>query len=33
MPAPWIQIKIMQLMAMLGENDQKVSEQMYEILG
>ena len=32
MPAPWIQIRILQVLAMLGSNDQKVSEQIYEIL-
>lgn len=32
MPAPWIQIRILQILAMLGANDQKVSEQIYEIL-
>lgn len=32
MPAPWIQIKILQVLALLGEKDQKVSEQIYEVL-
>ncbi|KAL4495086.1 hypothetical protein ABPG72_015786 [Tetrahymena utriculariae] len=32
-PAPWIQIKILQILAILGKKDQKVSEQIYEILG
>lgn len=31
-PAPWIQIKIMQILSMLGKNDQKASEHIYEIL-
>ncbi|KRX02553.1 Armadillo-type fold [Pseudocohnilembus persalinus] len=32
MPAPWIQIKILQILAQLGANDLKTSEQMYEVL-
>ncbi|EGR32873.1 hypothetical protein IMG5_068280 [Ichthyophthirius multifiliis] len=32
-PAPWIQIKNLQILAILGKKDQKVSEQIYEILG
>ena len=32
MPAPWIQIRILQILSLLGSNDQKVSEQIYEIL-
>lgn len=31
-PAPWIQIKIMQILRVLGCNDQKASEHIYEIL-
>jgi AP-4 complex subunit epsilon-1 len=31
-PAPWIQIKIMQILGLLGCNDQKSSEHIYEIL-
>jgi len=31
-PAPWIQIKILQILAMLGANDQKTSEHIYEVL-
>jgi AP-4 complex subunit epsilon-1 len=31
-PAPWIQIKLLQILAMLGANDQKVSEHIYEVL-
>lgn len=33
MPAPWLQIQLLQLLAVLGENDKKASEQMYEVLG
>ena len=33
MPAPWIQIRILQILALLGANDLKTSEQVYEILG
>lgn len=33
MPAPWIQCRLLQILALLGENDQRVSEQIYEILG
>lgn len=32
MPAPWLQIKLLELLAILGEDDKKASEQMYEIL-
>lgn len=32
MPAPWIQIKILQILAVLGSKDQKTSEHIYEIL-
>jgi len=32
MPAPWIQIKLIQILALLGENDQPTSEQIYEML-
>eukprot|EP01125_Pyxidicula_operculata_P002378 TRINITY_DN12256_c0_g1_i1.p1 TRINITY_DN12256_c0_g1~~TRINITY_DN12256_c0_g1_i1.p1 ORF type:complete len:1205 (-),score=382.26 TRINITY_DN12256_c0_g1_i1:22-3636(-) len=31
-PAPWVQIKILSLLAQLGANDKKVSENMYEII-
>jgi len=31
-PAPWIQIKLLQILALLGANDQKTSEQIYEIV-
>ena len=31
-PAPWIQIKLLQILALLGSNDQKVSEHIYEVL-
>lgn len=31
-PAPWIQIKLLQILAMLGANDQKTSEHIYEVL-
>ncbi|CAK9005519.1 AP-4 complex subunit epsilon (AP-4 adaptor complex subunit epsilon) (Adaptor-related protein complex 4 subunit epsilon) (Epsilon subunit of AP-4) (Epsilon-adaptin) [Durusdinium trenchii] len=31
-PAPWIQIKLLKLLATLGENDQRTSEQMYSVL-
>ena len=30
-PAPWIQIKILQILGKLGTDDLKVSEQMYEV--
>jgi len=33
MPAPWIQIKLLQLLATLGSNDKQNSEAMYEVLG
>ena len=33
MPAPWLQIRLLQLLAILGEDDKKASEQMYEMLG
>eukprot|EP00357_Protocruzia_adherens_P036425 CAMPEP_0114990534 /NCGR_PEP_ID=MMETSP0216-20121206/10855_1 /TAXON_ID=223996 /ORGANISM="Protocruzia adherens, Strain Boccale" /LENGTH=968 /DNA_ID=CAMNT_0002353731 /DNA_START=40 /DNA_END=2946 /DNA_ORIENTATION=- len=33
MPAPWIQIKLLQILSVLGSDDQKTSEGMYEILG
>eukprot|EP00359_Climacostomum_virens_P008216 CAMPEP_0204903846 /NCGR_PEP_ID=MMETSP1397-20131031/4513_1 /ASSEMBLY_ACC=CAM_ASM_000891 /TAXON_ID=49980 /ORGANISM="Climacostomum Climacostomum virens, Strain Stock W-24" /LENGTH=781 /DNA_ID=CAMNT_0052072551 /DNA_START=1123 /DNA_END=3468 /DNA_ORIENTATION=+ len=32
MPAPWIQIKILEILGFLGADDQRASEQMYEIL-
>ena len=32
MPAPWIQIKLLQLLALLGAGDQSASEGMYEVL-
>lgn len=32
MPAPWFQIQLLEILAMLGQDDQKASEQMYEIL-
>ena len=32
MPAPWIQTKILEIMAYLGAEDQEASDQMYEIL-
>ena len=32
-PAPWMQIRILELLAILGENDQKASQQMYQIIG
>ena len=31
-PAPWIQIKLLRLLAVLGNADQAASEQMYEVL-
>lgn len=31
-PAPWIQIKLIQILSLLGKNDQKASEQMYAVL-
>lgn len=32
MPAPWLQVKLLSILAVLGTADQKQSEQMYEIL-
>lgn len=32
MPAPWLQVKLLSILAVLGTADQKNSEQMYEIL-
>ena len=32
MPAPWIQMKLLQLLSVLGRADQKASEGMYEVL-
>jgi AP-4 complex subunit epsilon-1 len=32
MPAPWIQIKLLKVLASLGVADQRLSEHMYEIL-
>lgn len=32
MPAPWIQIKLLKLLALLGASDQRASEGMYEVL-
>lgn len=32
LPAPWIQIKILECLSWLGADDQKSSEMMYEIL-
>lgn len=32
MPAPWVQIKILQILAMFGANDLRTSEQIYEVL-
>ena len=32
MPAPWIQIKLLKMLALLGANDQRASEGMYEVL-
>lgn len=31
-PAPWIQIKLLQILALLGRDDQKASEGMYEMI-
>ena len=33
MPAPWVQIKMLEILAALGADDKAASEQMYEILG
>ena len=33
LPAPWIQIKLLQILAQLGSDDQKTSEGMYEVIG
>ncbi len=32
MPAPWVQIKLLQVMASLGQADRVASEHMYEVL-
>ena len=32
MPAPWIQIKLLQVLGTLGMADQRTSEGMYEVL-
>ena len=32
LPAPWIQIKILQMLAILAKNDKKRSEHIYEVL-
>ena len=32
MPAPWIQIKLLQILALLGAADKKASEGMYEVV-
>merc|ERR1719428_1951642 len=32
MPAPWLQVKLLSILSVLGNADQKASEQMYEIL-
>jgi len=32
MPAPWLQVKLLSILGVLGTADQKASEQMYEIL-
>jgi AP-4 complex subunit epsilon-1 len=32
MPAPWIQIQILKILALIGKADQKTSEEMYEVL-
>jgi len=32
-PAPWLQVKLLQILATLGHADQKASEQMYEVIG
>jgi AP-4 complex subunit epsilon-1 len=32
-PAPWIQIKILKLLAILGQANQRASEGMYAVLG
>eukprot|EP00049_Salpingoeca_infusionum_P018063 m.355581 g.355581 ORF g.355581 m.355581 type:complete len:1244 (+) comp17286_c0_seq1:170-3901(+) len=31
-PAPWLQIKLLKILALLGKDDQSASEQMYEVL-
>ncbi len=33
MPAPWIQMKLLAILALLGQYDQSASEGMYEVLG
>eukprot|EP00051_Salpingoeca_urceolata_P028400 m.486657 g.486657 ORF g.486657 m.486657 type:complete len:1260 (-) comp24542_c0_seq1:51-3830(-) len=31
-PAPWVQIKLLQILAILGQDDQSASEAMYEVI-
>jgi hypothetical protein len=31
-PAPWLQIKLLKILALLGADDRSVSEAMYEVL-
>ncbi|RYG51193.1 hypothetical protein EON66_11030, partial [archaeon] len=31
-PAPWIQLKLLRILAVLGQSDRVASEQMYEVL-
>lgn len=33
LPAPWVQIKILQILAQLGSDDLKASDGMYEVIG
>lgn len=32
MPAPWLQIKLLQMLASLGQNEKRGSESMYEVI-
>ena len=32
MPAPWIQIKLMEILGYLGKEDQEASDEMYEVI-
>lgn len=32
LPAPWIQIRILEILSYLGADDKATSEQMYEII-
>lgn len=33
MPAPWLQVKLLQILAILGKDDATSSQLMYEVIG